>query len=91
MLNRKDLLEKVSDRIKEDTYVSKKDANIIVGHFLNSLITSVEGGEEVRLNGIGTFKKVVLPAREYRNPKTGETVFKDERTTTKFKISKNLK
>ncbi len=50
----------------------------------------VAGEDKIILKGIGTFKKKVKPARECRNPKTGEPVKVPEKTVYTFKISNQL-
>jgi len=52
-------------------------------------VLMVEG--EVSLNGIGKLKIKDVPARNGRNPKTGETITVPAHKAVKFSVSKQLK
>jgi len=54
--------------------ISKVSARIVVQRVLTTIVTAATNGEEVALSGFGKFKLRVLPAREGRNPATGEKV-----------------
>lgn len=58
----------------------------------NNLITrmSLKGGEEVRINNLGTFTLAHRDARMGRNPATGEQVQIAAKTSIKFKATKSL-
>lgn len=47
-------------------------------------------GEDVTIRGFGTFKMKDVPARNYLNPQTGETVAKSARRKLTFRPSKTL-
>jgi len=64
---------------------TKKDAEAVIEAF----VKAVEATDEVSLRGFGTFNHVVRPAHEARNPRNGEKVQVEERTTIKFKASKS--
>lgn len=54
--------------------ISKSDARKIVDALLASIVEAAAKGEEVSLAGFGKFKVKDSPAREGRNPSTGETI-----------------
>lgn len=43
---------------------------------------TLDAGESIELVGLMSIYTKVLPAQTYRNPKTGEPVYKDERLKT---------
>lgn len=65
--------------------MSKADASRFIGHVLGHIADAVKRGEEVRLDGFGTFTKQHRPAGEARNPRTGETVQVAAKDVPKFK------
>ena len=70
--------------------LSMRDAEIIVGGVMRALIESLKKGK-VRIYGFGSFQGVIKPARNGRNPHTGESIKIPERIAVKFIPSPNLK
>ena len=64
----------LADSIAADHGISKADARKIVDTVFTKIIGAASRGEEVSLNGFGKFKVKDSPAREGRNPATGETI-----------------
>ncbi|HOV88136.1 MAG TPA: HU family DNA-binding protein [Syntrophobacteraceae bacterium] len=85
MLSRLEIARTVAEREK----ITIQDAYSIIGTTIDVIAESLEK-DNVQLTGLGTFKKVTLPAREGRNPKTGETIQIPERAVVRFKPSKRL-
>lgn len=54
--------------------MSKADARKAVDDLLAAIVTAAGKGEEVSLTGFGKFKVKDVPARDGRNPATGETI-----------------
>jgi DNA-binding protein HU-beta len=54
--------------------MSKADARKAVDDLLNAIVAAAAKGEEVSLNGFGKFKIKDSPAREGRNPSTGQAI-----------------
>ena len=52
---------------------------------------SLKNGEKIQLVGFGTFEVAERPAREGRNPRTGETMKIAASKSPKFKAGKALK
>ena len=46
------------------------------------IFETLDAGESIELLGLMNIYTKVLPAQTYRNPKTGEPVYKDERLKT---------
>jgi nucleoid DNA-binding protein len=71
--------------------VSKKLAKELIDAVVASLASSLLVDKELRISGFGTFKIKTKPARNGRNPKTGESIQIPERKDVKFTLSSNLK
>ena len=54
--------------------MSKADARKAVDGLMAAIVAATAKGEEVSLTGFGKFKVKDSPAREGRNPATGETI-----------------
>ena len=77
--------------IVEKTELSKKGAEKAVKAFTEVVADELKKGEKIQLVGFGTFEVADRPAREGRNPKTGETMTIAASKTPKFKAGKALK
>ena len=77
--------------IVEKTELSKKDAEKAVKALTEVVADELKKGEKIQLVGFGTFEVADRPAREGRNPKTGETMTIAASKTPKFKAGKALK
>lgn len=64
----------IADKIAEANGLSKADARKHVDAVFASIAEAAAKGEEVSVNGFGKFKIKDAPAREGRNPSTGETI-----------------
>jgi len=67
-MNNTDLAEKLA----AEHGVTKADARLYVDAVFAAIGNAAAKGEEVSLNGFGKFKVKDSPAREGRNPATGE-------------------
>ena len=75
----------------EKTELSKKDAEKALKAFTDVVAEELKKGEKVQLVGFGTFEVAERPAREGRNPRTGETMKIAASKAPKFKAGKALK
>jgi DNA-binding protein HU-beta len=69
-MNNSDLAEKLA----ADHGLTKADARKAVDSVFAAIAQAAADGGEVSLNGFGKFKVKDSPAREGRNPSTGETI-----------------
>lgn len=53
-----------------------------------AIVTLINAGESVRVQGVGTLKQRMRSARTGRNPRTGETLQIPARTVVAFTASK---
>ena len=77
--------------IAEKTELSKKDAEAALKAFTDVVADELKKGEKIQLVGFGTFEVSERPAREGRNPRTGETMTIAASKAPKFKAGKALK
>ncbi|EZP70602.1 HU family DNA-binding protein [Sphingobium sp. IP1] len=52
--------------------VTKTDTKKILDGLVEAIATAAAKGEEISINGFGKFKVKASPARDGRNPRTGE-------------------
>ena len=86
-MNKTQLVAALADK----TGLSKKDAEKALLAFTGSIEESLIKGDKVQLIGFGTFEVKERPAREARNPRTGETVKIAASKAPYFKAGKGLK
>ena len=77
--------------VAEQAELSKKDAEKAVKAFTDVVSEELVNGGKIQLVGFGTFEVSERPAREGRNPRTGETMTIAATKTPKFKVGKALK
>lgn len=80
MINRGELVRVVADYTGLPIITCEK----VVGELIEAMIEAMEAGEEVRLKGFGRFELRQRQAVMRRNPKTGEEMFIDARSTVAF-------
>jgi DNA-binding protein HU-beta len=69
-MNRQELAAAVA----EESDLSAKQADAVVGAVLSSIADAVSKGDKVTLSGFGTFERRHRAARTGRNPQTGDTI-----------------
>lgn len=62
------------DAVATQQGIAKSDAKKILDGLIAAIMESATKGEEISLNGFGKFKIKDSPARDGRNPATGETI-----------------
>ncbi len=77
--------------IAEKTGLSKKDSEKALKAFTEVVSEELKKGEKIQLVGFGTFEVVDRPARDGRNPRTGEPMPISASKAPKFKAGKALK
>ena len=82
-----DILKKLESKQKN---LSDNDIEQVFNIFTKKIINALNEGKKVELRGFGTLKKKINKAKEVRNPKTNEKVFKKESFKLHFKIGKIL-
>ena len=77
--------------ISEKAQITKRDADAALKAFTDVVSDELKKGEKIQLVGFGTFEVSERPAREGRNPRTGETMTIAASKQPKFKPGKALK
>ena len=70
---------------------TKAQAEQAVETVVNSIINTLQKGEEVSIAGVGIFSVKQRAARDARNPRTGETIKVPAMKVPKFRAAKALK
>ena len=81
----------IVDKVQEVLGSTKADAERAVEAIIESITHTLKGGEEVSIAGLGIFVTKARPAREGRNPRTGESIRIAASRTAKFRPAKALK
>lgn len=78
-------------KIAEKSGLTRKQAEIAVAAFTQTVTEALKDGDKVQLTGFGTFEVKDRPARSGRNPATGETIEIAASKAPVFKAGKGLK
>ena len=76
--------------IADKADITQSQAESALTATLASIQDALKDGDSVSLVGFGTFSANERPAREGRNPRTGETIQIAAKTVAKFKPGKKL-
>ena len=71
-------------------YLSENDIEQIFNIFIKKLLSAIKDDKNGELRGFGTLKKKVNKAKQVRNPKTNEKLYKKENFKLHFKTGKIL-
>ena len=82
-----DILKKLE--LKHHT-LSESDIEQIFNIFIKKIINALKNNKNVELRGFGTLKKKINKAKQVRNPKTNEKLYKKENYKLHFKTGKIL-
>ena len=76
--------------IAEKAGLTKVQAKAALDATVESVTKALAKGDKVALIGFGTFSTSVRPARQGKNPRTGESITIPEKTLVKFKAGSDL-
>jgi DNA-binding protein HU-beta len=85
-MNKGDLISTVAEKAG----ITKAQAGDAVGAVFGAIEGTLKGGDKAAFVGFGTFSTNHRPAREGRNPLTGEKIQIKAKTQVKFKAGKAL-
>ena len=71
--------------------INKKEADLLVKAFLESIVDSLHRGERVELRGFGSFRLRDRKARQGRNPRSGVSIQVPPKRVVYFKLGKELR
>ena len=86
-MNQSELVEKVAQATELNTRLAGQAVKAVVAAILDSLAA----GEAVRVSGLGTFNITARPARDGRNPQSGETIKIPASKAVRFHAGKAVK
>ncbi len=82
-----DILRKLGQK---HSHLSESDIEQVFNIFIKKIISALKSDKNVELRGFGTLKKKVNKAKQVRNPKTNEKLYKKENFKLHFKTGKIL-
>ncbi|CAN5600677.1 HU family DNA-binding protein [soil metagenome] len=77
--------------IANETGMPESKVNQAVSAVFASIESALAKGDEVSISGFGTFRVTERPAREGRNPQTGETIKIKAKKSPTFKAGAGLR
>ena len=83
--------ELVTRIARANPHLRQQDVEAIVGTILDEIGGALSRGDRVELRGFGTFSTKERPARQGRNPRTGEPVVVDAKRVPAFRTGKELR
>ncbi|MBE0378797.1 HU family DNA-binding protein [Pseudoalteromonas prydzensis] len=86
-MNKADLISAMSAHSE----LTKKDSHAALTSMLAVITKSLSEGDQVQINGFGTFALSYYPARTGRNPQTGAAIEIEGANKPVFKAAKALK
>ena len=81
----------IVERVAGEAGMTKQAAEAAVGAVFASIAEALARGEDVSIVGFGRFSRKDRPAREGRNPRTGERIAIGPSAGVSFKAGKPLK
>ncbi len=81
----------IAERVAGEAGMSKQAAEAAVGAVFASIADALARGEDVTVTGFGRFARNDRPAREGRNPRTGERIAIGPSAGVSFKAGKTMK
>jgi DNA-binding protein HU-beta len=86
-MNKADIVDKVHEVLGD----TKGKAEQVVDTVISSIVNDLKNGGEVSIAGLGIFSTKMRPARQGRNPRTGESIQIAAMRVPKFRAAKALK
>ena len=71
--------------------IKKVEAQKVIDALIEIIGDELAKGEKIQIAGFGTFEVSERPAREGRNPRSGETLTIEASKSPRFKASKTLR
>ncbi|MDE0046107.1 MAG: HU family DNA-binding protein [bacterium] len=79
------------ERVADEADMMKQAAEDAVVAVFTAIARALARGEDVAIAGFGKFSRIGRPARQGRNPRTGEPLVIGASNTVSFRASKTLK
>jgi len=78
----------IAEIVHERVGLSKKDTALVIEDVIETIRSSLERGDDVKISGFGHFTLRKKNSRRGRNPKTGEEIMITPRRVVTFHASK---
>ena len=76
---------------EQNPHLYQRDVETLVNAILDTIADALAQGDRVELRGFGAFSVKRREARRGRNPRTGDTVFVEDKFVPFFKTGKELR
>ncbi|MGI5163081.1 HU family DNA-binding protein [Spirillospora sp. CA-253888] len=86
-MNRTELIETVAARAGSDPAAARRHVDAV----FDAIMETVADGGRVLVTGFGTFDRVARPARQARNPRTGQPIEVPAGDAARFRIGQTFK
>lgn len=86
-MNKSELINELSNK----TGFIKKDTELFVNAFTETIIETLTEGDRIQLMGFGTFETTGIAERQGINPQTGEALTVPAHKRVRFKVSNKVK
>jgi len=94
-MNKSDLIQHITQsRLQKDgiyEQIRPTDVKEAIDRILDTLTEALAENRHIEIRDFGSFDIRVLPARQGRNPKTGESVWVPDKKTVHFKPGHQLR
>ena len=90
-MNKSDFVIMVRASDTTDIMTSIEKAECVVNQVLDTLQRDIVKHHSLKIQGFGVFEVVDVPARQGRNPRTGESIPIPAHKTVKFRPGKELR
>ena len=87
-VTKRDLIEEFAQHYPR---FSRRDAEVMVNAIFDSMTEALAKSERIEIRGFGSFMVKQRPARDGRNPRTGEVVAIAAKKVPLFKVGKELR
>lgn len=77
-------------RLASSADISRRDADVVLSTVVEAVSQALAEGDRIELRAFGMFTPRERPAREARNPRTGEAVAVDAKRTIHFRAGKQM-
>jgi DNA-binding protein HU-beta len=84
-------LKTVFEEMAEGHDIPKKQANALLTAMVETVTKHLKNGDRIRMNGLGILEVKDRPARQGRNPATGESIQIAASKKVAFRVAKELK
>lgn len=85
------VIKDLVDYLRVNFTYTKEESSYIIDGILTEIKNNIKLGNEVKLQGFGTFKPKTSKSRIGRDPRTGERVDVPAKKKVGFKVSKEFK